>query len=70
MGRTIFGIDTRLVALTFFLLGVFGLVHQKLIGGGWFNWPQVLELRLHQEHLILLCFIVVFLIAVRARLVL
>ena len=52
----------------FILVGLAGIVHQKIIGGGWFNWSQVLELKLHHEHLILLCFIIAFLIAVRNRL--
>ena len=47
------------LAITAFLLGILGLLHQKFFtGGGWFDWGQVLELKLHHEQLILACFIV------------
>jgi hypothetical protein len=37
----------------FFLLAIFGLVHQKLVtNDGWFNWAQFW----HHESLIVLCF--------------
>jgi len=37
----------------FFLLAIFGLVHQKLAtAGGWFDWMQFW----HHEPLIVLCF--------------
>jgi len=44
----------EILATIAFLLGVFGLVHQKLYTtGGWFNWEQFW----HHEPLIALCFV-------------
>jgi transcriptional regulator GlxA family with amidase domain len=37
-----------------FVLGAFGLLHQRLLTtGGWFNWQQFL----HHEPLIFACFV-------------
>ena len=44
----------EILAIIALLLGVFGLVHQKLCTtGGWFNWEQFW----HHEPLIALCFV-------------
>lgn len=41
-----------------FASGIFGLVHHYGLTGLWFQWWQLLELRLHHEQLIIGCFAV------------
>ena len=40
------------LALLLFAIGLAGILHQKLIGGGWFNLEQVL----HHELFIIVAF--------------